>query len=64
MSGRIKFYNHKKGYGFISGDDGIDYFLSYQDIPKSLSGIGEGYTVQFTPCKGDIGYFASDLMLI
>lgn len=64
MSGRVKFYSRKKGYGFISGDDGRDYFLSYQDIPDSLSGIGEGYTVQFTPCLGNRGYFASDLTLM
>ena len=64
MTGRVKFYNCKKGYGFIAGDDGRNYFLSYQNIPKSLQGIGEGYGVEFTPCLGDRGYFAEDLILI
>lgn len=64
MTGRIKFYNRKEGYGFISGDDGRDYYISYQNIPPSLQGIGEGYGVEFTPCLDDGGYFAEDLKLV
>lgn len=64
MTGRIKFYNRKEGYGFITGDDGRDYFLSYKNIPPFPYGIGNGYSVEFTPRLDDRGYFAEDLKLI
>ncbi len=27
MEGKIKFFNESKGYGFITADDGKEYFL-------------------------------------
>jgi len=27
QNGKVKFYNKKKRYGFITGDDGVDYFF-------------------------------------
>ena len=35
MNGKVKFYNVKKRFGFISGEDGNDYFVH-------LSGIEQG----------------------
>jgi cold shock protein len=32
MDGIVKWFHAKKGYGFISGADGNDYFASYADI--------------------------------
>ena len=29
MSGTVKWFNAKKGYGFISGNDGKEYFVHY-----------------------------------
>lgn len=29
MKGRIKFFNRRKGFGFVTGEDGKDYFTSY-----------------------------------
>lgn len=37
MLGRVKFFNNKKGYGFITGEDDQDYFVHYSNIAK------EGY---------------------
>ena len=34
MKGTIKWYNFKKGYGFIKGEDDQDYFVHYTQVPK------------------------------
>ena len=30
--GTVKFFDEKKGYGFIAGDNRKDYFFHYSDI--------------------------------
>lgn len=32
MTGTVKWFSSKKGYGFITGDDGKDYFCHYSSI--------------------------------
>ena len=34
MEGIVKFFNKKRGYGFIAGEDGNDYFVHYTAIDK------------------------------
>ena len=29
-TGKVKFYNREKRYGFVTGDDGTDYFFMSQ----------------------------------
>ncbi|MGE0792707.1 MAG: cold-shock protein [Candidatus Woesearchaeota archaeon] len=35
MKGKVKFFNEDKAYGFITGEDGKDYFVH-------VSGVNEG----------------------
>jgi CspA family cold shock protein len=37
MKGKIKWFNPRKGYGFISGDDGQDVFLHHTSIPSGVT---------------------------
>ncbi len=34
MNGTVKWYNVRKGYGFIKGDDEEDYFVHYTQVPE------------------------------
>ena len=40
MNGIVKEYNKQKGFGFISGDDGEDYFVHVSGLREHLKGKG------------------------
>ena len=35
-TGKVKFYNKEKKYGFITGDDGKDYFFHASGVSNEL----------------------------
>lgn len=64
MLGKVKMYDPKKGYGFIIGDDGNEYFVPYCNV-KTASGIlDKGYGVEFNAGKNERGYIASNVILM
>ena len=49
--GTVKWFDAKKGYGFISGEDGEDYFVHYSDIAGTgFRTLAEGQSVSFDTC--------------
>ena len=56
MTGKVKWFNSEKGYGFITGDDGKEVFVHYsaivQDGYKSLE---DGQAVQYEVNDGAKG---------
>lgn len=52
MLGRVLWFDVKKGFGFIRGDDKVDYFAHYSKI-KAAEGefrlLEEGERVEFEP---------------
>ncbi len=46
MKGNIKWYNARKGYGFITGEDGKEVFVHRTALTTETS-LNEGDEVQF-----------------
>ena len=54
MQGTVKWFNPRKGYGFIEGEDGKDYFVHMSAIAAGSS-LEDGQKVTFDPVEGDRG---------
>ncbi len=62
-SGTIKFFNKQKGFGFISGDDGTDYFVHFTDVEDQKI-LNQGDTVDFDIGQGKKGMKAVKVKFI
>ena len=63
MNGKVKWYNHRKGYGFISGEDNEDVFVHSTDIPEGTL-LKEDDEVEYEVEKTEKGLKAINLELI
>jgi CspA family cold shock protein len=63
MYGTVKWYSPSKRFGFISGDDGIDYYFSNNDRVGDIYTAG-GDTVEFAPRRGPKGMRASSVNVL
>jgi len=56
VKGTVKWFNDKKGYGFLSREDGDDVFIHYSAIEKAgFKTLKEGQTVEFEIQDGPKG---------
>ncbi len=60
MDGTVKFFNTSRGFGFISGEDGKEYFVHVTGL-KEGANITEGDSVSFKVVEGDRGVRAEDV---
>lgn len=63
--GKVKWFDEKKGYGFISREDGGDVFVHYSaiDMP-GFKTLREGQLVEFEVIQGPKGEQASKVRVI
>jgi cold shock protein len=62
MEGKVKWFNEKKGFGFIERDDGDDVFVHFSAITGGgFRTLTEGQSVQFEVEKGPKGLQAKDV---
>lgn len=52
--GTVKFFNNSKSFGFISGDDGTDYFVHSSGLAEGVR-IRDGDRVSFNVVEGERG---------
>jgi CspA family cold shock protein len=61
--GKVKWFNTRKGYGFISTDDGADIFVHYSNISgDGYKTLVEGDAVSFDIVEGEKGQRAENVV--
>ena len=61
-TGRVKWFNEKKGYWFISADEGEDVFVHYSEIQGAgFRTLYEGQEVRFEIVQGRKGPQATNV---
>jgi CspA family cold shock protein len=60
--GTVKWFDSKKGFGFITSDEGTDVFVHYSKIDKpNFKTLDEGEAVEFSVIEGAKGPQAEDV---
>jgi CspA family cold shock protein len=55
MKGTVKRFYFRKGFGFIEGDQGTEYFFHYSDFSGAKDSLRPGLAVDFRPQQGEKG---------
>ena len=64
MTGKVKWFNAEKGYGFITSDEGKDIFVHYSAIQADGSrSLEEGQKVSFEIVESDRGQQAANVVV-
>ena len=65
MNGTTKWFNRVKGFGFITGEDGVDYFAHYSRINMDgYKRLSDGQKVTFDVADSDKGPMAENINIV
>ncbi len=65
MTGKVKWFNAAKGYGFITGDDGKEVFVHFSAIQvDGFKTLDEGQPVEYDVNDGPKGPQAANVQKI
>jgi CspA family cold shock protein len=54
-TGKVRFYDAEKGFGFIAEDEGADVFLHASALPEGVTTLRKGTRVEFGVVEGRRG---------
>ncbi|MFI9506094.1 cold-shock protein [Nocardia sp. NPDC052566] len=63
-TGRVKWYDVEKGFGFLSQDEGEDVYVRSSALPDGVEGLKPGQRVEFGMAAGRRGPQALSLKLL
>ena len=62
-TGKVKWFNASKGYGFIEQENGEDVFVHFSQIQEEgFKTLNEGQAVEFEIAEGDKGLQARNVV--
>ena len=65
MEGKVKWFDSKKGYGFIITEEGKEIFVHYTGIVKEgFKALNEGQLVTYEIGNGDKGEQAINVQIV
>ena len=65
MQGKVKWFDAKKGFGFIETEEGGDVFVHFSAIQiDGFKTLDEGQAVEFDVTEGDRGPQAANVVSI
>lgn len=65
VTGTVKWFNEKKGYGFLQQKNGPDVFVHFRAITgDGFKTLKEGQNVSFTITTSDKGLTAANVIVI
>jgi CspA family cold shock protein len=63
-TGKVKFFDEAKGFGFISSDDGQEVFLHASALPAGVTAVKPGTKLEFGVVDGKRGMQALSARII
>ena len=50
-TGKVKWYDAEKGFGFLSQEEGEDVYVRSSALPEGVEGLKAGQRVEFVPIR-------------
>ena len=63
-TGKVKWYDADKGFGFLSQDDGPDVYVRAEALPEGVTALKNGTRVEFGIAQGRRGEQALQVRLL
>ena len=63
-TGKVKWFNAEKGFGFLASDDGDEVFVHASTLPIGVSDLQPGTRVEFGVAEGRKGKQALSLIVL
>ena len=63
-SGKVKFFNTEKGFGFLSNDEGEDVYVRRESLPEGMTDLRAGQRVEYGIVSGRKGSQAMQVRVL